>query len=102
MEKKEQKEELQSRREFFKKAAKTTLPILGAIALASNPLIAKAAEAAPMECNWTCSGGCSGTCSSSCGFGCSGSCKSGCGGCRGACTASCSGSCSGRCSGLCY
>lgn len=86
-------EELQSRREFFKKAAKGALPILGAIMLANAPVIAKAAEEVPMGCNYSCSGGCSGSCSSSCGFGCSGSCKGGCGGCKGACRASCTGNC---------
>jgi len=34
-------EELQSRRQFFKKAAKGTRPILGAIALANMPLLAR-------------------------------------------------------------
>lgn len=95
MEKKMNNEELQSRREFFKKAAKGALPILGAIALA-NPVIAKAAEADPSgcgfnSCGYSCSGTCSGTCGGSCGMGCSGGCKGGCGGCRGACQASCSG-----------
>ena len=42
--KKNKNEELQSRREFFKKAAKGALPILGAIILASNPVLAKAGE----------------------------------------------------------
>ena len=40
MEKNKQNEELQSRREFFKKAAKSALPILGAVVLASAPGIA--------------------------------------------------------------
>ena len=92
------KEEIQSRREFFKQAAKSVLPILGTVALMSNPIVAKAAESEPMGCNYSCSGGCSGSCSSSCGWGCSGSCKGGCGGCKGACTSSCS-SCTGTCKG---
>ena len=33
---------LQGRREFFKEAAKRVLPIIGAVALMSNPVIAKA------------------------------------------------------------
>ena len=37
MEKNEKNEELQNRREFFKKAAKSALPILGAIVLAGSP-----------------------------------------------------------------
>lgn len=36
MEKNKNNEELQSRREFFKKAAKSALPILGAVVLAST------------------------------------------------------------------
>lgn len=52
MEKNKQNEELQSRREFFKKAAKSALPILGAVVLASAPGIANAAEsAAEMGCS---------------------------------------------------
>ena len=38
MKKNERNEELQSRREFFKKAAKGALPILGAMVLANAPL----------------------------------------------------------------
>ena len=93
MEKKSKNEELQSRRQFFKRAAKGALPILGAIALSQMPILSQAHEAQnEMGCNWSCSGGCSGSCSSSCGYGCSGSCKGGCGGCKGACRSSCSGS----------
>lgn len=90
MEEKNKREEIQSRREFFKKAAKAALPVVGAAILSSVPFIN--AEAAPSGCGFTCSGGCSGSCSSHCGFGCSGSCKGGCGGCKGACKSSCTGS----------
>ena len=48
MKKNEKKEELQSRREFFKKAAKGALPILGAILLSGAPQILNAAEKSPM------------------------------------------------------
>ena len=48
MKKNEKNEELQSRREFFKKAAKGALPILGAIVLANAPAVINAAENAPM------------------------------------------------------
>lgn len=37
MKKNEKNEELQSRREFFKKAAKGALPILGLAIMATNP-----------------------------------------------------------------
>ena len=89
MEEKNKREEIQSRREFFKKAAKAALPVVGAAILSSVPSFMQAAESG---CGFTCSGGCSGSCSSSCGFGCSGSCKGGCGGCKGACRSSCTGS----------
>jgi CXXX repeat radical SAM target protein len=92
MKKNVKNEELQSRREFFKKAAKGALPILGAIALANVPGVMSAASVNPLGCNYSCSGGCRGSCSSSCGFGCSGSCKGGCGGCKGACRSSCTSS----------
>ena len=44
MDKKKRNEEIQSRREFFKNAAKGTLPILGAIILSNIPIAAKASE----------------------------------------------------------
>lgn len=105
-------EELISRRNFFKKATASVLPILAAATMLSTPALAKAVDV-PKEdgtdmesqqctynsCSYSCSRGCSGTCSGSCGMGCSGSCKGGCGGCRGACRSSCSGSCSGGCRG---
>ncbi len=59
MEKNEKNEELQNRREFFKKAAKSALPILGAIVLAGAPQILKATEKSPMGCNYGCAGACS-------------------------------------------
>lgn len=77
-------EELKSRRDFFKKAAKSALPILGAVVLASSPLVSKAAESM-MSCNGSCSGSCLGTC------------NSGCTGCTGSCSGSCSGSCRDTC-----
>ena len=85
MEKNKKNEELQTRREFFKKAAKGALPILGAIVLAGAPSVLNATEAAPMGCS---SDGCSYTCATSCHkscySGCQGSCKTTCqGGCKG-------------------
>ncbi len=89
MEKNKKNEELQSRREFFKRAAKGALPILGAIALSNIPLMGNAEEV--MGCDFGCSGGCSGGCGRSCSFGCSGSCSGSCsGGCKGGCGRSCS------------
>lgn len=81
--------EVQSRRDFFKKAAKTVLPILGAVVLAGNPVLAKAVD--PMGCTrGTCIGGCSGGCDSSCQFHCKGTCK-----------AVCSDNCSTTCKAVC-
>lgn len=76
MKKNGKNEELQSRREFFKKAAKGALPILGAIVLANAPAIVNAAGESPMGCNGCasgCTGGCSGRCES-----CVGSCNNTC------------------------
>ena len=80
MEKNKKNEELQTRREFFKKAAKGALPILGAIVLANSPVIAKATESTPSGCHYGCTAVCStsacqGTCSGGCRFTCSGGCK---------------------------
>lgn len=81
-------EELQSRREFFKKAAKGVLPILGAVVLASTPAIVKASGSDSTGCTT-----CYGTC-----YGCTGSCA---GKCADVCT-SCSGTCQNTCRGMCY
>lgn len=103
MEKKMNNEELQSRREFFKKAAKGALPILGAIALASMPGVVKAAEEAPMDCQYSCSGGCSGLCYSGCRGTCYGDCNTGCkNNCYTGCTNSCHGTCHGGCARSAY
>lgn len=83
-------EELQSRREFFKEAAKKALPIIGLIAFAKSPIIAQATTKVPMGCmDGSCSGGCKGTCDSTC--------KGGCTGCDGTCKGGCDGSCKGNC-----
>ena len=80
MENKKQ-EELQSRREFFKSAAKAALPIVGAIVLSQLPIKAQATE---MGCSKY---GC-GTCT-----GCGGSCNRSCSGCSGGCQTTCTGGC---------
>ena len=86
MEEKNKNEELQSRREFFKRAAKGALPILAAVALASAPNLINAATEAPMGCNKGCAGTCYGNCVGSC---------------RTGCTRTCSGWCSETCKGHC-
>lgn len=86
--KQNKKEELQSRRQFFKKAAKTALPILGAIALAQLPMIANASNA---------SSGCD-SCTGGCYYACQGTCKGACaGGCQGTCSNTCKYGCTSQC-----
>lgn len=79
-------EELQSRREFFKKAAKGVLPILGAMVLAGSPSIVRAAEHTLNGCN----------------DGCHGMCKTNCTGCEGTCSGGCTAGCKGGCRGTCH
>ncbi|MDE7180839.1 MAG: hypothetical protein K2N88_06550 [Muribaculaceae bacterium] len=87
--KQNRKEELQSRRQFFKKAAKSALPILGAIVLANVPMFTSSAEAAT-SCNYGCSSGCTG-CLASCARSCT-SCSDGCAsGCHRTCYTGCNG-----------
>ena len=80
-EKKNKQEELQTRREFFKKAAKGVLPVLGAIALANVPLLSHAMEEGktPNGCTrygcGICTGTCSGECKGGCRYTCRGTCK---------------------------
>ena len=87
MHKNKKNEELQSRRQFFKNAAKGALPILGAIMLANVPSIMNAASESPMGC-YGCTGTCKGSCQGSCHYGCNTSCKT-------SCTATCHYTCSG-------
>lgn len=78
-EKMKKNEELQSRREFFKRAAKGALPILGAALLANVPMISQAAESSdPMGCGGYCRGTCRGGCTGTCGGSCRGTCATGC------------------------
>ena len=104
MKKNKNNEELQSRREFFKKAAKGALPILGAVMLASAPGIVKAAQRSPMGCQYgcqyTCSGSCAGRCLG-CYDGCTYACMKDCtNSCNGSCYNSCYTTCSGTCQGV--
>ena len=102
MKKQNKKEEIQSRREFFKKAAKAALPILGVALLVSNPIVAKATET-PMSCRYgcagTCTGGCAGmctyTCTTVCFDDCINTCHKGCEGCKGTCVGTCRYGCEG-------
>lgn len=99
--KKNQNDELQSRREFFKKAAKGALPILGAIVLAGAPAIVKAAShecKIETGCDWSCSGGCFRGCTGTCYLQCSTSCM---GQCSGTCSQMCANDCSYGCKETC-
>lgn len=80
METKNKNEEIQSRREFFKKAAKVALPVVGAIALANLPIANAEAQYGCLGCGQSCRGTCSGPCTAACARSCSGSCS---GSCRG-------------------
>ena len=73
------KNDIQSRREFFRNASRVTLPILG-ISLMPNLSILKEAVK-PSGCE-----GCTGICT-------------GCQGCEGSCSGSCGGNCSQTCGG---
>lgn len=109
MEKKMNNEELQSRREFFKKAAKAALPVIGAVVLSSMPIVQTKAVTGCDGCYHTCNGGCSGGCENSCSSRCSYSCqgnsdndsKRNCFDCSNECFSGCKGSCYGSCSGSC-
>lgn len=104
-------EELQSRREFFKKAAKSALPILAAVMMAGIPNVTSASNSGVYcggcknDCTNGCRTGCHRSCGSSCGLGCKGTSsaygpRSICETCKSYCT-SCTGECSGTCSGSC-
>lgn len=93
MEKKQRNEELQSRREFFKKAANGILPILGTIVLSTIPLVSNASITHPMGCDDNCWGACTRNCH--------GGCEGGCKGCGGNCSGECDGSCKGYCDTTC-
>ncbi|MDO4190942.1 MAG: Cys-Xaa-Xaa-Xaa repeat radical SAM target protein [Bacteroidales bacterium] len=85
---KKKAEELQSRREFFKNAAKAALPVVGAIIVTNVPTISKAE--APMGCDYSCLYGCDNTCNNGCYVSCSRGCKTSC---TGTCDHSCMQTC---------
>lgn len=90
MSNKKQNEELQSRREFFKKAAKAALPVVGAVVMASVPTLLQASSSSCGYCQYSCTscvGGCLDncsrsctTCSNGCARGCHANCYTGCNG----------------------
>ena len=76
MENNKKKEELQSRREFFKSAAKAALPVIGTVVLSQLPITAQATPAgcAKYGCG-ICTNTCTGECKGGCRYTCSGGCK---------------------------
>lgn len=113
MEEKNKREEIQSRREFFKKAAKAALPVVGAAILSNFPYFARATDSnngyycrsCESDCTNGCAGGCRRSCDTSCALGCRGASQyyygGDCDGCRVMC-GGCQGFCSGVCQGSCY
>ena len=79
---KKENDEIQSRRDFFKKAAKAALPILAIVTLPSiltscepdDDGVTSGSSSGCGKCNGSCSGGCDATCR----YKCSGGCKTGC------------------------
>ncbi len=80
MKKNKKKEELQSRREFFKSAAKAALPVIGAVILSNVPsqLFAAGPHYGSKNCGTTCAGGCVGSCTEVCNSSCKGTCNNTC------------------------
>lgn len=91
------KEELQNRREFFKKATTSVLPIVAVVSFSSCDVFMSSlsyhlansssggssygggsSSGSESGCGYGCSGGCSGGCDGSCQWGCETTCKGGC------------------------
>lgn len=72
-------EELQSRREFFKSAAKAALPVVAAALLANVAAVTNATESKSCNgCGYNCQGTCTGGCARTCHYTCQGTCKGAC------------------------
>lgn len=97
------KEEILTRREFFKKTSRAVLPIIGMAVLGPTVLIScdKIEDFVESGCT-DCSSGCEGSCKDSCSSGCKGSCSSSCySTCSGTCSSTCKSTCKGSCSNTC-
>lgn len=96
------KNETQSRREFFKEAAKKTLPILGMAVMAmAFPSTLQSCKKISLGCDDVCTNACKTTCKTTCVGGCSGSCSNACTGCGIQCSKNCSTSCFNTCKSGC-
>lgn len=111
--------EIVSRREFFRKIAQSTLPVIGAILVSNLPMTIKAMESHEASsyqvclnncldscigdcsgrCKTTCSGYCSRECADFCISSCSGGCRTSCSGCGDQCSSSCQFTCKNSCVG---
>lgn len=90
MNEKNKNEEIQTRREFFKKAARATLPVLGAVVLSSLPFQQVEAH----DCGSSCSSTCYRGCQYGCGYNCNGLCRDN-------CTRTCYNTCKTTCDSTC-
>ncbi len=87
------KNELKNRREFFKEAAKKTLPILGMAVMAVAAPTLQSCKKISLGCDDVCTNACKTTCKTTC----VGACK----GCSGTCSSDCKGGCKTLCKGTC-
>ncbi len=96
------KDGLQTRRTFFKKATKLVLPIIGVMTFSGMQNILRAADNDIMSCQIGCHGGCSANCDGKCWRSCEGGCNDNCAiscdtTCKDTCWRdACKGSCSGQ------
>lgn len=99
---KNKNEEFQSRRDFFKKAGKGILPVLGIMMLSNIPGIVTAAEKTPRGCDTNCQNGCAQDCFTGCEGKCADHCAHSCSeNCVGSCRERCINSCQGGCKFTC-
>ena len=95
------KDDIFSRRDFFKKSAKKILPIFGGVILSALPLQkidAKKVLGCDNNCHAACQNSCEGECVTSCFYLCMGGCK----GCRNACNVGCAIGCTTGCKVSCF
>lgn len=95
------KSELQTRRDFFKKATLRILPLFGVVAAFISPYKLKAAS--QYGCGWSCLYSCMGQCINTCYMSCVSQCAIMCGNsCRGGCNDMCAINCQGGCNTQCH
>ena len=107
----QKEKDLQSRREFFKSAAKVSLPVLSAMILSQFPMtscsvskrsqMVEEKESKVSGCHGACTSSCISTCKESCMQGCTGTHMGMCGTCTAQCIGTCEGTCERSCSGAC-